>query len=177
MIYQSNNITIRPLKEIDLQGDYLNWMNDPEVSRYNSHGLFAQSKKELEEFARSLDSKDNIVWAIIAKDKDIHIGNVALQRIDFVNRSCEIAIIIGNKDYWNKGIATEAFSLILNHAFDKLNLHRIWLGAAAINQGMKSVARKLGMREEGRSKSAVFLEGEYQDVIEFGILREEWNQL
>jgi RimJ/RimL family protein N-acetyltransferase len=176
MIYKAKQITIRPLTVDDLTDDYLNWMHDPEVCRYTSHGRFAQSKQEIEAFARSLDSRDNIIWAIIAKDQNIHIGNVALQQIDLINRSAEIAIVIGNKDYWGKGIATEAFSLVINHAFNTLGLTRVWTGTVCTNIAMKEVAIKLHMQREGRRRSAVFLEGEYIDVIEYGLLREEWNQ-
>lgn len=176
MIYKTKQITIRPLTADDLTGDYLNWMNDPEVCRFTSHGRFPQSKQEIEAFARSLDSRDNIVWAIITKSQNIHIGNVALQQIDLINRSAEIAIVIGNKSHWGKGIATEAYKLVINHAFNTLGLLRVWTGMAKTNNGMRTVARKLGMQQEGTFKNAVFLEGRYVNVVNYAILKEEWNR-
>jgi RimJ/RimL family protein N-acetyltransferase len=56
-----------------------------------------------------------------------------------------------------------------------LNLERIHCGTAAGNAGMQGLARKLGMREEGRRRSHLFLEGERVDVLEYGILREEFR--
>jgi len=182
MIYTEKEVTIRPLKKEDLIGNYLTWMDSPIVSKYNSHGLFPQSEKELEEFRQSLDSKNKIVWAILVKKAsqysgvaEIHIGNVSIQSINTINRSGELAIVIGEPHYYKKGIGTIACKLAITHAFDKLNLHRIWTGTAATNIGMQKVAEKLGMKKEGVFRDAVFLNGQYVDVLEYGILRLEWK--
>lgn len=192
-LYETERFYVRPFTREDAKGNYKNWWTDQDVCKYSSHGLFPMYSAELEKFLNSLESNSKIVWAIIVKgeqkltkddcytgyqykDGSIHIGNISLDRIDWVNRSAEFSVIIGEKDYWNKGYTTEAAKFLFHHAFNKLNLGRIWTGMAASNIGMIRVAEKLGMLEEGRRKSAVFLEGEYVDVIEFGILREEWNQ-
>lgn len=182
-LYETERFYLRPFTREDAEGNYRNWWMDQDVCKYSSHGLFPMNSAELEEFLNSLESNSKIVWAVIVKsqtdmDKDwsLHIGNVSLDCIDWINRTAEFAVIIGEKDYWNQGYTTEAARFLFLHAFDKLNLSRIWTGMAATNEGMKGVARKLGMQVEGIFRNAVFLEGEYQDVVEFGILREEWNQ-
>jgi len=173
MIYTEKEVTIRPLKKGDLTGNYLTWMDDPIVTKYNSHGLFPQSEKELEEFKQSLDSKNKIVWAILF-DR-LHIGNVSIQSINTINRSGELAIVIGKPCHYKKGIGTIACKLAVAHAFQKLNLHRVFTGTASTNIGMRKVAKKLGMINEGVFQQAVFLDGKYIDVYEFAILEEEWR--
>lgn len=192
-LYETSRFYLRPFTRKDAEGNYRNWWTDQAVTRFTSHGLFSMHSAELEEFLNSLESNSKIVWAVIVKGEhrftkddcvtgydhkngDIHIGNVSIQSIDYINRTGEFAVVIGEKNYWNQGYTTEAARFLFAHAFDKLNLHRIWLGAAITNTGMRKVAGKLHMYEEGRRRKVVFLEGEYQDVIEFGILREEWNQ-
>jgi len=174
MIYTEKGITIRPLKRKDLAGNYLNWMDDPIVTKYNSHGLFPQSGKALEDFAQSLDSKNQIVWAIIFNK--LHIGNVSIQSINTINRSGELAIVIGEHQHYKKGIGTVACKLAITHGFNKLNLHRIWSGTAAVNTGMVKVFNKLGMREEGRFRQGVYLAGDYYDVVVSGILKNEYKK-
>jgi len=169
MIYTEKEVTIRPLKKGDLIGNYLTWMDDPIVTKYNSHGLFPQSEKELEEFKQSLDSKNKIVWAILFDG--LHIGNVSIQSINTINRSGELAIVIGEHQYYQKGVGTIACKLAITHAFDKLNLHRVFTGTSSTNLGMRKVAEKLGMKEEGRFREAMFLNGEYVDIYEYGILK------
>jgi RimJ/RimL family protein N-acetyltransferase len=104
-----------------------------------------------------------------------HIGNLSLQQIDWINRSAEMAIVIGEKDYWGKGFATEALLLLYYHAFTKLNLNRIWSGTTENNSGMIRVFARIGMALEGEFREAVYLNGEYRDVYAYGILKEAWE--
>ncbi|MDD5136216.1 MAG: GNAT family protein [Candidatus Omnitrophica bacterium] len=176
-IYETANLCLRGLQLDDLKGNYANWFNDREVCKYNSHGAFPKSRGELETYIKStLVSKDKIVWAIIDKKTLTHIGNVCLQCIDWINRSAEFAVIIGEKDYWGKGYAGSAASLLLKHGFDKMNLNRIYCGTAANNTGMKRLALRLNMRREGVRRQALYLSGKYVDAYEYGILRDEFKK-
>ncbi len=167
-------IYLRPLDENDLRGNYVSWLNDEGVSKYNSHHTFPYSYSEgLEYIKQSSKSKDKIVLAIILKKKKLHIGNIALQNIDPVNRSAELAILLGEKDYWHKGYSKEAAFLILRHGFDELNLNRIYCGASSENLAMQKLAASLGMIEEGRRRKGLFKDGNYADIVEYGVLRSE----
>jgi len=183
MIYETSTMRLRPLTVSDThQQEYLMWMQDPQVTKYNSHGLFPMSEDELNEFRAELNqSRSSIVWAIEAKvqstDEKLsyhHIGNVALQRIDWINRSAELAIVIGEVPYWGHGFGSAACSFCVYHAFSILNLNRVWTGTAEFNAGMRGIAQKLGMTEEGVFRQAVFLGGRYVDVYEYGLLRSNW---
>ncbi len=191
-LYETERFYLRPFTREDAEGNYRDWWTDQAVTRFNSHGLFPMNSAELEEFLNSLESSSKIVWAIIVKAEqkltkddcfegykyqngDIHIGNISLDRIDWINRTAEFAVVIGERDYWSQGYTTEAAKFLFEHGFNKFNLGRIWTGTAYTNIGMRRVAKKLGMKQEGIFQSAVFLEGEYVDVVEFAILREEWN--
>jgi RimJ/RimL family protein N-acetyltransferase len=116
-----------------------------------------------------------IVWAI-CHVQDGHIGNVALQNISLINQNAEFAIILGDRRHWGKGVGMLAGKAMLEHGFKKLNLHRIYCGTAATNAGMKKLALKLGMKEEGIRRENLFLDGEWVDAIEYGILRSEFKK-
>ena len=105
----------------------------------------------------------------------MHIGNVSLQDIIFIHGNAELAIILGEKSCWNKGIGREAVRLLMEHGFKALNLHRIWSGTFETNIGFKKLALSLGMIHEGTRRKAVFNNGVYLDVLEYGILRDEFN--
>lgn len=159
----------------NIKSNYYTWFFDQEVTKYNSHGLFPQTEKEFEEFFNSLN-RNNLILSIIDTDKKIHVGNVSLQSINWINLSAEFAVIIGRPDYWGYGITTAAGRVILKHGFEKLGLNRIWTGTAATNEGMKKVAEKLGMIKEGTFRDGMFLENSFVDVYSYGILRNEWNE-
>lgn len=169
-------IYLRPLSTDDLAGGYSNWLNDPEVSAHNSHHVFPYTLAQAKGYVESVrNDPQNLVLAIVAKDTDAHIGNIALQNIDPVSRNAEYAIVIGDKKYWGKGVASEASRLLLAHGFNALNLHRIYCGTSSANVAMQKLAAKLGMKEEGRRRAALYKDGVYADVIEYGLLREDFK--
>jgi [ribosomal protein S5]-alanine N-acetyltransferase len=167
----SEHYYVRALSETDVGGPYPSWFEDQEVCAFNSHGKFVRTKEYFRQFVRNLDGQSMIVWAICHM-QDGHIGNVALQNISLINRNAEFAIILGDRSHWGKGVGELASKAILEHGFNKLNLHRIYCGTAATNEGMKKLALKLGMKEEGIRKEHLFLSGKWVDVVEYGILQE-----
>ena len=183
-LYETNNFYLRPFTKEDITDRYLSWFHDQEVTKYTSHGLFKYTKEMAIEFLENADKKGDVIWAIVTKlrsntdDSEIlydYIGNIALQNINWINLNAEFAGIIGEKEYWGKGIGTEAIGLLFNHGFKKLNLHKIYLGTARQNTGMRAIALNLGMKEEGNLRDHVFLNGYYQDIIQYGILKDEWK--
>lgn len=172
---EGKEIFLRPLSIEDVDGNYVDWLNDAEVCKFNSHHVFPYNKQRAEEYIKSVSlAKDMLILAIVAKKEKKHIGNISLQHIDFLNNNAEYAILLGDKDYWGKGIAKEASLLILSHGFTELNLHRIYCGTAAENIAMQKLAAYLGMTEEGRRKEAQLKNGKYNDIIEYGVLRKDF---
>lgn len=175
MIYQLNHdYFVRPLTEGDLEGPYPSWFEDQEVCRYNSHGKFFKTLSHFREYVSGLNREDRLIWAICHVE-DGHIGNISLQQLSFVNRTAEFAILLGDKRHWNKGVGLLAGKKLLEHGFDKLNLERIHCGTAATNEGMIRLATALGMAQEGTRRSHLFLEGSRVDMLEFGILKSEFQ--
>ena len=120
-------------------------------------------------------TENNIVWAIIDKDRDLHIGNISLQGINYKIQSAEFAILIGDRESWGKGFAEEAGKILLYHGFQQAGLRRIFCGTSENNVGMQKLALKLGMTQEGVRREALFENGQFVDLVEFGILKNEFN--
>lgn len=174
-LYQGNKVGLRALSKSDLSGNYLRWFNDPEVMRYSSNGIYHNTYEKFEKYIDSLEGdRSRLVWAMDELSSQKHIGNVSLQSIDFINRNAEIAIILGDKTCWGKGLAKEALQFVFKHGFERMNLHRIYCGTAASNHPMQFLAEKLRMKKEGIKREALFLEGKYIDVIYYGILKQEF---
>lgn len=172
------NVYLRGLEEEDLDGNYIKWFNDVEVCRYNSHRVFPYYYEDAKNYIKSMhNSREAVVLAIELKEKEIHIGNVSLQKINYINRSAEFAIIIGEKEYWGKGYAKEASNLIIEHGFMEMNLQRIYCGTSADNVPMQRLAESLGMQIEGRRRKAMFKNNRYVDLIEYGILKDEYFEI
>jgi ribosomal-protein-alanine N-acetyltransferase len=172
---QGKRIHLRPVMEKDLNDNYLQWLNDEQVCAFNSHAIFPNTEQKMRSYFDSLKNQDrNLVLAIIDNYTEKHIGNVSLQNINWVSRNAEFAILLGDKEYWGKGYGEEAAVLIVEYGFNRLNLHRIYCGTIEGNKGMVKLAAKLKMKEEGLRREAIYKNGQYRDIYEYGVLRTEY---
>lgn len=167
---QNDEIGLKRIEETDDLSNYHKWFNDQEVNEFNSHCVYPMTLAAIKKYIVTI-VRDNLHLSIFIKKNNIHIGNVSLQAIDYHNRSAEFAIIMGEKEHWGKGYSYAAGRMIIDHAFDKMNLRRIYCGTSELNIGMQKLALKLGMKEEGRRKEAMFHKGGYVDMLEYGIVK------
>jgi RimJ/RimL family protein N-acetyltransferase len=175
---RGKNVVLRPVKRSDISY-FLKWFNDREVVQYV--GLYLpmtemSEEKFIEELGTTRAGSDVIlVIEVVEGDSTKPIGNCGLQGISPKDHNALFGIVIGEKDYWSKGYGTEATRLLIDYGFQQLNLHRISSGALAFNDRSIKLHKKLGFREEGRLRQAMFKNGQYHDHVQFGILREEWK--
>jgi ribosomal-protein-alanine N-acetyltransferase len=166
------SIGLRRLNNSDIDGNYDNWLNNQEITKFNSHGRFPISKENLFEYVKNAyNNKNALILAVVHIESNLHIGNISLQNINWVDRNAEIAFLLGEKKFWGKGIMLEAGTLLINHGFKSLNLHRLYCGTSSENIGMQKLAIKLGMQQEGMRIDAIFKDGKYFDIIEFGLIK------
>lgn len=171
MRLDSERIFLKPLSMAELKGNYISWLNDPLVCRYNSHGEEKYTLSMAKQFINSLrGDASKEVWAVYLKKKKLHIGNLSLQRIDLKNKNAEIAYLFGEKKYWGKGFASEASRILLRRAFEDLKLHRVYFGTNVKNTAMQKLGKALGFKKEGVLKDAQFKNGSFNNVAIFGLL-------
>lgn len=169
-------IYLRSLERADAQGNYVRWFNDEEACKNNSHHVFPYSEEQAVKYIEYADNtKDSLILAVETIDNSEHIGNISLLNINLMHRTAELAIMIGEKAYWGKGYAKEAMKLMIDHGFRSLNLTRVGLGTFHTNISMQKLAESLGFVQEGRRRSAFFKDNANIDVIEYGMLKNEWN--
>jgi RimJ/RimL family protein N-acetyltransferase len=118
--------------------------------------------------------RDGPAFAIEADGK--LIGQCALFNINPVARTCELGITIGDKEYWGRGYGRESVNLLVEYAFRQNNFHKVWLQVHARNERALSAYRACGFQQEGRLRAHVWSNGSYDDLIQMGLLREEWQQ-
>ncbi|MBI5412979.1 GNAT family N-acetyltransferase [Candidatus Peregrinibacteria bacterium] len=168
---------LRIIEPTDLNEVYEQWFNNEEVCQFNSHHRFPHYLENLKEYYEQvIKTGKNVVLAIIDKKTNQHIGNISLQDIDYIDRSADLSIIIGNKAYWKKGVGNEACKLLLHHGFSALNLHRITCGTSVKNIGMQKLAEQLGFIKEGIFREALYKNGAYEDILKYGLLVYEYKE-
>jgi RimJ/RimL family protein N-acetyltransferase len=106
--------------------------------------------------------------------EDKLIGFVVLFNLKWASQTAEMAIGIGESTYRGKGYGSEALALLLNYAFNELNLYRVGLSVMAYNQPAIRAYERAGFVLEGARRGMVLREGRRYDLLLYGILREEW---
>jgi RimJ/RimL family protein N-acetyltransferase len=152
------------------------WVNDPEIIRFLSWGIFPQTLRETERFVEAqMSGEDPMNRALVISlyEDEQCIGTTGCHNIDWRSRSAEFGIVIGKLDYLGKGYGTEATELVLDFSFNELNLHRVYLHVFDFNLRAIGAYQKCGFVEEGRLRDAFFREGNYHDIVVMGILEEE----
>jgi RimJ/RimL family protein N-acetyltransferase len=178
MFRESPRLRLRPPAEQDIDR-FVRWFNDPVVIQNLTPSLPVTEIGE-RGWLRSLcttRAKTDIVLVIETKrPRAFPIGNVGIHKLDHRNANAEVSVVIGEKRHWGKGLGTEAMALMIDYGFCELNLHRIYTGAFAFNRRSIVMLRKLGFVQEGVQRQAVFANGAYHNILQFGLLRSEWKR-
>jgi len=149
-------------------------MNDPEITQYLESRYYPNSVESLQEYVKTrLGNQDKIFLAIVSKEDNKHIGNIKLGTINWNHRIGNIGIIIGEKDFWGQGFATEVIQLMAKYAFDTLNLHKITAGSYVSNEGAIKVFLEAGFEKEGVRAKHYFYNGKYVDFVLLGLIKAE----
>jgi RimJ/RimL family protein N-acetyltransferase len=151
------------------------WFNDPEVARHLLRHRPLNLRDEEAFIDRVNQSEHDVGLGIVLRATDQLIGVTGFHLMDFKNRHCSFGISIGDKGEWGKGYGTEATSLMVQYAFDTLNLNRVWLHVYEYNQRGLRAYEKVGFKREGVLRQDTYREGRYWDTIVMAILRDEWE--
>lgn len=161
-------IYLREVKPADAEGNYHRWMNDAEVVRFLESRFQSHTVESLKKYIECTIRDPNILFlAIVLKSNNRHIGNVKVGPIDWVHRLAGVGIIIGEKECWGKGYASEAIKLVTDYAFNNLKLHKLIAGAYKNNKGSARIFSKAGYTIEGVWKDHYMTDSGYEDSICF----------
>jgi RimJ/RimL family protein N-acetyltransferase len=152
------------------------WYADPDVARLTRYQDGPMRPDEIERFFTSrVVGPDSLALAVHVRASNRLIGTCAFSQLDGDNGSALYHITIGEKDCWGRGYGTEATQLMLRHAFESLNLHRIALSVFEFNERAIRAYARCGFIVEGRSREAIWREGRWWDEITMSILEPEWR--
>ncbi len=168
---QGRQIYLRALGPADVSEEYLAWLNDPEVLRYRMARL-PTTRGQLKAWVAGLSPAERLVLSIRLKENDRHVGNISLATFEWTHGSAELAIMIGARDIWGRGIGTEAIDLITGHAFNAMGFHRLW--AESANPSFNKSMAKLGWTHEGTKREAFFVDGKHVAIECWGMLASQW---
>lgn len=170
-LIKTDNYIIRPFRDSDTELWQV-WDIDEEVQAHMPEPVNEkQAVAEQLEYIKICEAEeDGYYWSIETKE-GVTIGTIALTDINDYHKLAELGVVVGDKNYWGKGVATEVVKAVVTYAFDQLDLERISAEAETDNAGIRKVLLTTGFTEDGLFKSARVKNGERVDVRHFAILK------
>lgn len=169
-----DRVRLRPFHDDDLDALWA-MVNDAEGNRLTgTHASF--TREAVERWYRGRGGQDDRVDLAIARlADDTCVGEVVLNDIDRDNRSCGFRIALVGPHVYGQGFGSEATRLMLRHAFEDLDLHRVELEVYAFNDRAIHVYSEAGFTLEGVRRDALRWEGAYHDAVIMSVLASEWR--
>lgn len=113
-------------------------------------------------------------FGIELKENNKFIGTIDLFNISPQKMSAEMGYILNSK-YHQKGYMTEAGRALLALGFEKMELEKIYALCDSRNMASAGVMKKLGMKQEAhRRHHSLSKDGEWIDMLEYAILKDEY---
>jgi RimJ/RimL family protein N-acetyltransferase len=158
----------------DAAGPYATWMNDSEVTRFLESRFTIYAPEALRAYIEELRQQPSVhFFAIVLSDSDRHIGNIKLGPIDEHHKTGDIGLLIGERDCWGHGYATEAISLLATLAFGELGLVKLTAGAYAGNVGSIRAFERAGFHVEATRRRHYECEGQRVDGVLLARFRDD----
>jgi len=175
-LIKGEKIMLRPFRAEDAQPLWDSMDNETTNRLTGTHGTF--TREMIDGYVQrqvAADDESRISFIIAPLDDSRVLGEVVVNEIDMDNHCASIRIALFDEAEFGKGYGSEAMRLMVGHAFETRNLHRIELEVYAFNPRAIRAYEKVGFVREGVRRDALYWDGEYVDAIIMSILRNEWH--
>jgi RimJ/RimL family protein N-acetyltransferase len=175
---EGETIDIVPLNSENINL-YVKWENDPTVRIYARNiipNTIEDMKKRLEPPEHRMMKKE-INFEVWHKKDKIPIGHGEIADIDWYGQIGWLGLIIGEPKYWGQKIGEEVTRLMVEYAFNELNLYKIYAGINSANIGSWRCAERNGLTREAILKKAQYVNGKYHDLLIYSLFKEDWLKL
>lgn len=175
-MFKGEKVLLRPMKREDIARMH-ELSQDPELYMLDcDYPRPMPIEVAQASYENAVKKDDNAAHFAIEADGQ-YIGGITLMRLNDRNGNCELGIGIGDRAYWGRGYGRDAVRLILHYGFHFLGKRRIELTTHAKNERAIRCYHACGFVKDGRPRKVLWLAGEYADLVNMSILREEWEQL
>ena len=178
MILETERLLIRPIT-IEDKNEIFAYRRDKETNKYQ--GWIPETIEEVEVFIDKISKQINIAetwfqFVIVNKECNKIIGDIGIHFIDKANQQTEIGCTL-NKDFQNKGFATEALKNVIDYLFNELNKHRIIASIDPENKSSIRLVERLGFRKEAHFIQSLFINDKWVDDLIYALIEKDWNKL
>ena len=150
------------------------WRNDPDLRKYFREHREISKYMQSKWFERISNDKNQFNFSIKEKETSNLIGHCGLYYIDWVNRTGEFGIYIGDEKYRSGGYGSDSLRCLIKYGFSELNLNKIWCEVFDNNKSI-SLYKRLGFAHEGTMREHYYNDGKYWDSHFLSLLKRDWE--
>jgi len=173
---QTERLLLRKVTPGDAE-DLLAYVSDPEVARHTTwepYDSIEQVRDHLRSVISNYERGEPANWGVTLRESGRLIGMCGFMagswEPEYARASLGYAIA---REYWDRGLTTEAVRAAIAFGFNHLSLNRIEARCIAENTASERVMQKAGLSYEGTLRDYVFRKGAYRDYKVYSILRRE----
>ncbi len=174
---ETERLTLRKVT-LDDAPDVYAYARDPAVSRYTTWDPHESVNDTIEFLKNTLECYENSepsAWGIELKETGHIIGMLGFMGHRANVHTAAVGYVL-SRDYWNRGLMTEALRAVIGFSFERLRVMRFEAHCLVENNASRRVMEKTGMTFEGTLRSAMYFKHRYWDVHVLSILRDEWKE-
>lgn len=170
---RTERLLLRKFSQHDSEAMFHGWMNDERVAKYTSWYAHTniEDTRAYVNYIISLDNSNSYNWVIELGGKVVGTINVCYS--DEISEICGIAYAL-SRDYWGKGIITEALRAAAAFLFECVHYRKIIAGCDSENVGSRRVMEKIGMKQEACMRLQIKRkDGTFGDDLQYGLFKDE----
>lgn len=157
-------VILQQFVDDNLIPEYINWLNDPDVVRYSNQRFRQHNQETCRAYLKSFENSDNIFVAIYLDAK--FIGTMTAY-ISTVHQTADMGIMIGDRQYWGKGIGQDAWITLMESLFDQIHLRKVTGGTLRCNTAMVNIMLSSGMKPDGIRTAQELVDSNPVDILHF----------
>lgn len=159
-------VRLRPFGSGDITDAYIGWLGDAEVTRYSNQRFRTHTRESCEIYLASFAGTRNLFVSIRDANSDTAIGTMTAYR-NLHHDTCDVGIMIGNRDYWGGGYGQEAWNLLTEWLMDVAGVRKLTAGTLRANGGMVKLMERSGMVPDGVRIGQELVDGEPVDIVHY----------
>lgn len=164
------NVSLREFRFEDIPLK-IRWINNPNNNQYLHYNIPLEYESTCIWF---INKNNEIRYDCVILAGEVPVGLIGLLAIDRENSKAEYYISMGEENYKRKGIASRATQLILQYAFETLNLNKVYLNVDADNAAAVALYERSGFQREGFFRKDLIRCGKLIDRARYAILKEDY---
>ena len=144
MIINTKRFQLKSLTTKDVTEKYLSWFNgSKEVVEYIAYAKTNADINKLRQYVKEREDREDVLFLGIFTDSEQHIGNIKYEPINLKDKSATMGILIGNKEWRGKGVATEVIKDSGKYLKENYKIKYIDLGVNKDNIAAVSAYKKM----------------------------------